>query len=537
MSQTTPTSFTKLAETCERLAATIKRTEKKALIATFLRGLRPEEVSPATLLIVGTIFPEQSSKPLDVGYQSLSKLDAHSYHSRLLDLPLTILDVRDSFNVIAEASGKSSRRKKEELLESLMRRASDVERKWLVKNIFGEMQHGVGEGLMLEAIAEAGDLDVSAVRRTHMFSGDLGETARLALAGDKRRFESIGLTLLRPVKPMLAEMAYSVEEVFREMKPPVAFEYKFDGARVQIHRSEDKVRVFSRRLSDVTESIPEVVRLVKKELRAEAAVLDAELIAVSSEGKPLPFQDLMRRFRRTRGVDRAQQEVPVRLHLFDLLYSDEGLLIDLPYSNRWEILSRIRGGIDAAPRLVTSSVEDAQRFMKRSLEAGHEGLMAKALDSPYRPGSRGKLWLKVKSAITLDLVIVAADWGYGRRTGWLSDYYLAAPDEVTGRLEVVGKTFKGLTDAEFEWMTKRLQELKVSEDRHTVYVKPSVVVEVAFGEVQRSLRYESGVALRFARITRIREDKSPDQADTLGRLRAILEAQFKSKGRLKEGSG
>jgi len=537
LSQTTPTSFTKLAETCERLAATIKRTEKKALIATFLRGLRPEEVSPATLLIVGTIFPEQSSKPLDVGYQSLSKLDAHSYHSRLLDLPLTILDVRDSFNVIAEASGKSSRRKKEELLESLMRRASDVERKWLVKNIFGEMQHGVGEGLMLEAIAEAGDLDVSAVRRTHMFSGDLGETARLALAGDKRRFESIGLTLLRPVKPMLAEMAYSVEEVFREMKPPVAFEYKFDGARVQIHRSEDKVRVFSRRLSDVTESIPEVVRLVKKELRAEAAVLDAELIAVSSEGKPLPFQDLMRRFRRTRGVDRAQQEVPVRLHLFDLLYSDEGLLIDLPYSNRWEILSRIRGGIDAAPRLVTSSVEDAQRFMKRSLEAGHEGLMAKALDSPYRPGSRGKLWLKVKSAITLDLVIVAADWGYGRRTGWLSDYYLAAPDEVTGRLEVVGKTFKGLTDAEFEWMTKRLQELKVSEDRHTVYVKPSVVVEVAFGEVQRSLRYESGVALRFARITRIREDKSPDQADTLGRLRAILEAQFKSKGRLKEGSG
>jgi len=537
LSQTTPTSFTKLAETCERLAATIKRTEKKALIATFLRGLRPEEVSPATLLIVGTIFPEQSSKPLDVGYQSLSKLDAHSYHSRLLDLPLTILDVRDSFNVIAEASGKSSRRKKEELLESLMRRASDVERKWLVKNIFGEMQHGVGEGLMLEAIAEAGDLDVSAVRRTHMFSGDLGETARLALAGDKRRFESIGLTLLRPVKPMLAEMAYSVEEVFREMKPPVAFEYKFDGARVQIHRSEDKVRVFSRRLSDVTESIPEVVRLVKKELRAEAAVLDAELIAVSSEGKPLPFQDLMRRFRRTRGVDRAQQEVPVRLHLFDLLYSDEGLLIDLPYSNRWEILSHIRGGIDAAPRLVTSSVEDAQRFMKRSLEAGHEGLMAKALDSPYRPGSRGKLWLKVKSAITLDLVIVAADWGYGRRTGWLSDYYLAAPDEVTGRLEVVGKTFKGLTDAEFEWMTKRLQELKVSEDRHTVYVKPSVVVEVAFGEVQRSLRYESGVALRFARITRIREDKSPDQADTLGRLRAILEAQFKSKGRLKEGSG
>jgi len=482
------------------------------------------------------MFPEQSSKPLDVGYQLLSKLDARSYHSRLLDLPLTILDVRDSFDAIAEASGKSSRRKKEELLGSLMRRASDAERKWLVKNIFGEMQHGVGEGLMLEAIAEAEGLDISAVRRTHMFLGDLGETARLALAGDRRRFESIGLTLLRPVKPMLAEMAYSVEEVFHEIKPPVAFEYKFDGARVQIHKSTDHVRVFSRRLSDVTGSIPEVVQLVKKELRAEDAVLDAELIAVSSEGKPLPFQDLMRRFRRTRYVDRAQQEVPVKLYLFDVLYSDEGLLIDLPHSDRWNTLLRIRGGIEVAPRLVTSSVEEARRFMRRSLEAGHEGLMAKSLESPYHPGSRGKLWLKVKSAITLDLVIVAADWGYGRRASWLSDYYLAASDEATGKLEVVGKTFKGLTDAEFEWMTKRLQDLKVSEDRHTVYVKPAIVVEVAFGEVQTSPRYESGVALRFARITRIREDKSPDQADTLGRLRAILEAQFKAKGRLKERS-
>lgn len=533
MSRGTATPFAELAETCERLAATRKRTEKRTLIATFLRRLNPDEIPSATLLIVGTIFPEQDSKPLDVGYQLLSRLAARPRRPRLLNLPLTILDVRDSFEIVARTSGKSSVRRKEELLESLMSRASDVERKWLMKSIFGEMQHGVGEGLMLEAIAEAGAIDISAVRRTHMFLGDLGETARLALAGDRTGFESVGLTLLRPVKPMLAEMAHSVEEVFREIRPPVAFEFKFDGARVQIHKSADQVRIFSRRLSDVTESIPEVALLVREELRAKTAVLDGEVVAVSNEGKPLPFQDLMRRFRRIREVNEAQEKVPVKLYLFDVLYNDDGLLIDKPYSERWKALSRMRGGIEAAPRLVTSSVDDALDFMRRSLQAGHEGLMAKALEGPYRPGSRGKLWLKVKSATTLDLVIVAADWGYGRRRGWLSDYYLAAADEETGKLEVVGKTFKGLTDAEFEWMTKKLQELKVSEDEHTVYVKPAVVVEVAFGEVQRSSKYKSGVALRFARITRIREDKSPDQVDTLGALRAILKSQFRSKGMLK----
>jgi len=526
------TAFGRLAELCESLTVTPGRNDKKRLISSFLRQLRPEEISPAVLLIVGTVFPEQDSKPLDAGYELVLRSTRRSGQLGLVHRPLTILDVRNTFEAIASSSGKKSRRRKEELFASLMGRATEVERKWIVKNVFGEMQHGVGEGLMLEAIAEAADLDVAIVRRTHMFLGDLGQAAELALTRSKQDLQGVGLSLFKPVKPMLAEMAYSIKEVFEYIRAPVAFEFKFDGARVQIHKSGGRVKVFSRRLSDVTGSVPELSGLVKENVRSDTAVFDGELIAVSEDEKPLPFQDLMRRFRRIRGVDEARGQVPVRLYLFDMLYNDGTLLIDLPYSERWEMLFAHRGSIDMAPRIVTSSVEEAEGFMRMSLDAGHEGLMAKDLNSTYQPGSRGKKWFKIKSAETLDLVIVAADWGYGRRTGWLSDYYLAALNESTGQFDVVGKTFKGLTDKEFEWMTKRLQELKVSEDEHTVHVRPEIVVEVTFGEVQKSPRYKSGVALRFARITRIREDKAATEADTIERVKDLHERQFKVKGRL-----
>ena len=532
MSTTGHTAFGALAQLCDSLAVTASRNDKKHLISSFLKQLRPEEISPAALLIVGTIFPEQDSKPLDAGYKLISKSIRRSGRLGLESHPLSVLGVRNVFEAIASSSGRKSRQKKEELFASLMGKATELERKWIVRNVFGEMEHGVGEGLMLEAIAEAADLDVATVRRAHMLLGDLGETAHLALTGGTRHLQRVGLSLFRPVKPMLAEMAYSIKEVFDYIHAPVAFEYKFDGARVQIHKSRDQVRVFSRRLSDVTDSIPEVAQLIEEDVKSDTAVFDGELIAVSGDGRPLPFQDLMRRFRRIRGVEKVQEQIPVKLYLFDVLYDDGQLLIDFPYSRRWEILIARKGSIDIAPRIMTSSVSEAEGFMRQSLAAGHEGLIAKDPRSPYQPGSRGKKWFKIKSAETLDLVIVAADWGYGRRTGWLSDYYLAALDESTGQFEVVGKTFKGLTDSEFEWMTKRLQGLKISEDEHTVHVRPEVVVEVAFGEVQRSPRYKSGVALRFARITKIREDKSPAEADTIERAKDLFEQQFRAKGRL-----
>ena len=532
LSASSRTPFKALAELCERLVEASGRNEKKALIFSFLRTLHPSEIPPAVLLLVGSIFPEQASQPLEVGYRTLSRASSQAAQRRLTDRSLTILDVRAHLEKIAGASGRGSKKRREELLESLMSRADDLERKWMVKSVYGEMQHGVGEGLMLEAVAEAVDVEIEAVRRAHMFLGDLGETARLALTEGVSRLRAVSLTLFRPVKPMLAEMAYSVEEALQEGGAPLAFEYKFDGARVQVHKKGQGVRVFSRRLSDVTESLPDVVSLVRGSATAQACVFDGEVIAVNGEDRPLPFQDLMRRFRRKRGVERAREEVPVRLYLFDILYVDGRLLVDEPYSKRWEELSKTKGAIGAAPMIVTSSVDEAQRFMEESLAAGHEGLMAKALDSPYRPGSRGNMWFKVKPAETLDLAIVAADWGYGRRTGWLSDYYLAALDESSGEFSLVGKTFKGLTDEEFEWITRRLQELKVSEDEHAVYVRPSIVVEVAFGEVQKSPRYKSGLALRFARITRIRDEKTPEEVDTIGKVRELYERQFRSKGRL-----
>ena len=289
------------------------------------------------------------------------------------------------------------------------------------------------------------------------------------------------------------------------------------------------MRIFSRRMSDVTGSLPDIVELVAGQVHSRDMILEGEVVAVGEDGRPLPFQDLMRRFRRVRDVEEMVRLIPLRLHLFDILYLDGRLLIDESYRERWRLLESVCPEELLAKRIVTDDVGEAEEFFRRALEEGHEGLMAKRLDSPYTPGRRGKLWLKIKPAETLDVVIVAAEWGHGRRRGWLSNYHLAVRDG--DGFSMVGKTFKGLTDEEFEWMTRKLLELKVRETPTTVYVRPEVVVEVAFNEVQRSPHYPSGYALRFARIKRIRLDKGPKDADSLDRLRELYERQFRYKAR------
>ena len=311
-----------------------------------------------------------------------------------------------------------------------------------------------------------------------------------------------------------------------------ALEFKYDGARVQIHKQGDTVRVWSRRLTEVTASLPEITRLAQA-FPARDAILDGEVVAVDPGGRPLPFQELMRRFRRVHGVEASAEAVPLVLHLFDCLCLDGRALVELPYVGRWEALAALTGGDALARRLVVAELGAAERFRAEALAAGHEGLVAKALDSPYTPGSRGARWLKVKVAETVDCVIVAADRGSGRRRGWLSNYHLAVGDRE-GQFAPVGKTFKGLTDAEFRAMTARLEGLATSDDGYTVTVRPEVVVEVAFNEIQRSPQYSSGFALRFARITRIRTDKAPGDATSLAALRALYERQFAAKGRTTE---
>lgn len=525
------TPFSELANLCRALEKTTKRKEKTRLLSSFLLELKEEEVAPAVYLVVGRVFPEADPRVLEVGWSTVSKVKRGIGQATLVREPLTILRVYRYFEEIASASGKGSRKKKENLLVGLFNEASPLEAEYIMRILSGEMRIGVSEGMMLEAVAEAAGVSPKLVRRSHMLLGDLGKVAVKALKEGEEGLRRVGVQLFKPIKPMLAEMSYDLEEVVARHGGRTAFEYKFDGARIQIHKRGRKVRVFSRRLTDVTESLPDIVDLAQREIRVEEVLLEGEVVAVGADGRPLPFQDLMRRFRRVHRVDEMVKKIPLRLHLFDVLYLDGRSLIDTPYKERWNLLSQICRNELLASRIVTGQVSEADRFLREAMEAGHEGLMAKALDSLYTPGVRGKRWFKIKPAEHLDLVIAAADWGYGRRRGWLSNYHLAAWNPDTERFELLGKTFKGLTDEEFEEMTQRLLSLKLSETRYTVQVKPEVVVEVVYNEIQKSLRYRSGFALRFARITRIRDDKGPREADTILRVRELYEKQFERKGR------
>jgi DNA ligase-1 len=533
----TPTPFSTLATLCQHLEGTTKKLEKSALISGFLQKLQSEEIAPAVLLLLGKIFSATDSRTLNVSWRTLQKLDEQTAKSK--KSPPSILEVHQHFAEIAGASGKGSRQRKEELLADLLSRVSPSEKKYLVKMIFGEMQHGVAEGVMQQGVAAAIGAELALVRRAALLLGDIAEVARLGLTKGKKALEKISLQLMRPIQPMLAELSEDFAEVFKEHGGQTALEYKYDGARVQIHCARKaksaEVKIFSRHLSEVTPSLPEIIEWAQTKIKADSFIVEGEVVAVNAEGIPLPFQELMRRFRRVHQIEETMQEVPVRLYLFDLLYQDGQSLIDQPYQERWQKLTEICDRSLLADRIIANDAKAAEQFLQQAMRAGHEGLMAKDLASVYQPGSRGKKWFKIKPAETLDVAIVAADWGYGRRTGWLSNYHLAVRDSETGEFLVIGKTFKGLTDAQFKWMTETLQQLKVSETRSTVFVRPQVIVEVAYNEIQRSPQYQSKFALRFARIKRIRDDKPPEQIDTLERLQQLYEKQFERKGYARRG--
>jgi DNA ligase-1 len=368
-----------------------------------------------------------------------------------------------------------------------------------------------------------------------MVLGDIGEVAAVLKTYGLEGLEKTGFSVFRPVKLMLAQTAQTVAEALAEHGGKTALEYKYDGARVLIHEQNRDVQIFSRRLSNVTESLPEVVEIVKSNVKANSAIVEGEVVALDSAGFPIAFQHLMRRFKRTRNVSSMAQKIPLTLHLFDILYLNGESLITHPYTERRQILTHIVGEIPLSKQIITEKIEEAKEFLKEATAAGHEGLLAKKLDSPYTPGRRGKKWLKIKTVLeTLDLVITAAEYGYGRRKGWLSDYYLAARDPQTGEFLELGKTFKGLTDAEIIEMTKHLKASAIEQEGHRVIVIPKIVVEVTYNEIQKSPRYKSQMALRFARITRIRDDKTPDEADTVGKVKEIYERQFLLKGKSPE---
>jgi len=559
-----PASFKSLSELLEKVEATKKRLEIIDLTANFLRTLDKGEIESATNMMVGRAFPKFSQKTLDVNWSTLtrvlecvSEFDWNLFRqamassgdigsatktvlekvktkkqTQLTETSLTIAEVKRALEAIAQTSGTGARNRKERLITALLSQATPVEVKYLVKIFTGEMRTGLQEGLMEHALAKAFQASVARVQHASMVLGDIGEVAETLKSLGVEGLEKAAFNVFRPVKLMLAQTAETVREALDSQGCKTAFEYKYDGARVQIHKQKGKVEVFSRRLTNVTESLPEIVETVNFNIKAQSVIVEGEVVALNESGYPIAFQHLMRRFKRVRDVSGMAKKIPLTLYLFDILFLNGSSLIALPYTARRQILAENAGQIPLSKQIVTEKAGEAEGFIKEAIAAGHEGLMAKKLDSPYTPGSRGKKWLKIKTVLEpLDLVITAAEYGYGRRKGWLSDYYLAARDPEKGGFLEVGKTFKGLTDAEIIEMTRQLKESVIAEEGHRVIVIPKIVVEVAYNEVQFSPKYRSQMALRFARISRIRDDKTPQEADTINRVKEIYEKQFLQKGK------
>jgi DNA ligase-1 len=433
---------------------------------------------------------------------------------------LALLEADAAFARVQAATGGGSQAIRRGILRDLFGRATAGEQAFLAALLSGELRQGALEGVMVEAVARAWDVPPSDVRRAAMLAGDLATVAAAVASEGRAGLARFRLTVLQPVQPMLAQTAEDVDDALARIHP-ASVEWKLDGARVQVHRLHDDVRAFTRNLADATARVPEIAEAIRA-LPSHALILDGEAIALRRTGAPLAFQDTMSRFGSRLEVEEQRRSVPLNAFYFDLLHLDGVDMIDRPQRERFEALASVLPADLVVPRIVAGDADDARPFMDDALARGHEGVMVKALDAPYEAGRRGAAWLKVKRAHTLDLVVLAAEWGHGRRRAWLSNLHLGARDPVSGGFVMLGKTFKGMTDHMLEWQTARLQELETHRDEWTVSVRPALVVEVAIDGVQASIRYPGGVALRFARIKGYRPDKRPEDADTIDAVRALL---------------
>ena len=494
-----------LVATSARVADTRRRLVKIDLLAGLLGQLAGDEIETVVAFLSGGARQGR----IGVGWATIRDAGA----APATEPSLEIREVDAGLDTLSKVRGAGSEGRRRDLLHSLFGRATEAEQRFLTGLLMGEIRQGALEGMLIEALAKAARMDAERVRRAVMLAGDVGRVARAALLPDAGGLEQFDVRLFRPVQPMLAATAEDVSGALGDLGE-AAFEYKFDGVRIQVHRSGGDVMVFSRALNDVTAAVPEIVEAARA-LPGRDLILDGEALSLTPEGRPQPFQVTMRRFGRKLDLERMRAELPLTPFWFDVLYVDGQAVIDEPQARRFSTLAGLTQ--QTVPHTVTGDPERAAEFLREALDRGHEGIMAKALDAPYAAGSRGQSWLKVKRARTLDLAVLAAEWGHGRRHGWLSNLHLGAREPEKGGFAMLGKTFKGLTDEMLAWQTEQLLKLEVARDANTVYVEPKLIVEIAFNDVQVSPHYPSGMALRFARVKRYRTDKS--EADTLDAVR------------------
>lgn len=509
-----------VVETSARVAATSKRLAKIDLLADLLRQLTPDEVEIVVAFLSGATRQGKAG----IGYAVVR--DSHTAPAPAATLE--VLDVDRALAALAVAKGRGSEQHKRDQLQSLLSLATAEEQQFLRELLLGGLRQGALEGIMVDALAKASGIPLDRIRRAVMMAGELGRVARALLESGEGSLEQWSIRLFQPVHPMLAQPAPDVETALEQMSE-ATFEYKLDGARIQVHKRGDEVHIYTRALNDVTSSAPEVVDAVRA-LPARELILDGEIISFAPDGRPQPFQVTMRRFGRKLDLDRLRLELPLTPVWFDILYYDGRSLIDHPQSERFTMLRGISPPANLIPHLTTANPDAAAAFLRASFEAGHEGVVAKDPASLYMAGARGSSWLKIKKVHTLDAVILAAEWGSGRRKGWLSNLHLGVRDIENGGFAMLGKTFKGLTDEMLRWQTEQLLALETSRDSYTVYVEPKLVAEIAYSDIQTSPRYASGYALRFARVKRYRTDKTASEADTFETVKQLAAFEKVARG-------
>jgi len=542
------------AELCQRVEGVSGSLEKVDLVAAFLKNLDDDELAVASGFIMGDLFSPSMDLVMGVGpsilYEAMARACGCSterisdmlratgdpglvasaavdkkkpigFAAFIKDEPLSIKEVYQRLVAVARASGKGSQDAKVKNLQYLFSQATPLEAQYIARLAIEDMRIGIGEGGVRDAIAQAFSQDASKVERAYNLTNDIG---LVAVNARKGTLADLNVLINHPIKMMLAQVGEGISASMQELGS-AAIEWKYDGARVQIHKDGKRVRIFSRRLEDVTRSLPEIVRLAQ-EVRADKAILDGEVVAIGKDSRPLAFQEILKRFRRKYNVEKQAKETPLHLFLFDLIYLDGQSTVDLPLTRRRELLEGIADPSILADQVISDSVQRAEEIYHQALEKGHEGLILKNSMSVYAPGKRGKNWLKIKPVMeTLDLAVIGAKWGEGRRASFLGSYRLACLDEATSKLQDIGWVATGLTDEALAELTELFRELILVQNGMEVELKPAVIFEVAYEEIQKSQSYSSGYALRFPRLVRVRDDKSLEEADSLERVESLYRVQ------------